>query len=324
LLPKLFLNRSFLNRFYSLSASKHIVSTSIFFILFFIINYQSYAQKTILWKVYDTINNKESILLGTNHILGNSFVDNIPDIKNYLLKSEVAIFETIEDNTISNKKIMKKRKASYGLKKLLHKKDISYIQSICEFNIYKYKPIELIRLLNQKLITKNCNVISENDSWDSLDDYLIHLARKNKITVKGLDKNMNVLYNEILEKDYAAYNWHYSKKYIEYYLNQLYMQKPNLKICKEIIKYMNFDLKYGLNKECENDIAVKHRNANWMKELPNLLSRKNCFIAVGLMHLYNDCGLIMQLFEKGFIVEPIIMEKQMGTKKVITREMKKL
>ncbi|QAA80835.1 hypothetical protein EI546_03415 [Aequorivita sp. H23M31] len=34
-------------------------------------------------------------------------------------------------------------------------------------------------------------------------------------------------------------------------------------------------------------------------------TEKNCFIAVGLLHLYGQCGLIVQLRERGYVVEHI-------------------
>lgn len=54
------------------------------------------SQNTILWKVTDTINNKTSFIVGTFHQLGNSFVDSIPEIKESLMGSDLAIFESID------------------------------------------------------------------------------------------------------------------------------------------------------------------------------------------------------------------------------------
>lgn len=51
------------------------------------------AQNTILWSV-KSYTGKESYLLGTYHQMGNSFIDSLPEIKNALINSEVAIFES--------------------------------------------------------------------------------------------------------------------------------------------------------------------------------------------------------------------------------------
>ena len=44
-----------------------------------------------------------------------------------------------------------------------------------------------------------------------------------------------------------------------------------------------------------------------MKQLPSLLETNNCFIAVGLGHLYYDFGLLEQLKKLGYIVEEVKM-----------------
>ena len=65
-------------------------------ILFLTIAQLSFSQNTILWKVTNTINNKTSIIVGTFHQFGNSFVDSIPELKENLYNSELAIFESID------------------------------------------------------------------------------------------------------------------------------------------------------------------------------------------------------------------------------------
>ena len=71
---------------------KHII-----IILLLTITQISFGQNTILWKITDTINNRTSIILGTFHQFGNSFVDSIPEIKENLYNSELAIFESIDN-----------------------------------------------------------------------------------------------------------------------------------------------------------------------------------------------------------------------------------
>jgi uncharacterized protein YbaP (TraB family) len=42
-----------------------------------------------------------------------------------------------------------------------------------------------------------------------------------------------------------------------------------------------------------------------MKQIKDLIEKKNCFIAVGLSHLMYECGLINQLTELGYTITPI-------------------
>ena len=66
------------------------------------------AQNTILWSVHKPGSSKTSYVLGTLHQMGNSFVDDKPLIKELLFKSDLAVFESIEDKVdkiISMKKV---------------------------------------------------------------------------------------------------------------------------------------------------------------------------------------------------------------------------
>lgn len=87
------------------------------------------SQKTILWKVSDSLNNKTSYLVGTFHQFGSSFVDSIPEIKSALLNSELAVFESIDDvgNTRS---IINTRDSSNLVEKKLKKRDFTKLKEL--------------------------------------------------------------------------------------------------------------------------------------------------------------------------------------------------
>lgn len=57
----------------------------IFFVII-LINVNGFAQNTILWRITDTINDKQSFLLGSYHDMGNSFIDSIPEIRENLIE----------------------------------------------------------------------------------------------------------------------------------------------------------------------------------------------------------------------------------------------
>jgi len=108
-----------------------------------------------------------------------------------------------------------------------------------------------------------------------------------------------------INKEYDFPNWKDERKRISYLLDQFNRDDFNKNECNRAIKYRNYDLDYKLNQECKTDVLLKERNGNWMNILPQLLKENNCFIAVGLNHLYNKCGLLVQLKEQGFLIEPI-------------------
>jgi uncharacterized protein YbaP (TraB family) len=113
---------------------------------------------------------------------------------------------------------------------------------------------------------------------------------------------------DLIEKEYKYPNWKNEKKNIRYWIRQLSSNTPNLNDCVFSKKYRIFDLNYDFNSECNYDILIKQRNQIWLTILAELMKDKNCFVAVGYMHLRNKCGLIEQLKEKGFFVEPIELE----------------
>ena len=78
--------------------------------------------------------------------------------------------------------------------------------------------------------------------------------------------------------------------------------------CIQARQYMNFEFDYLFDEKCDN-ANILERNNNWMPVLLNVLNKQNAFIAVGLLHLYGECGLIVQLRQNGYKVDPVILKK---------------
>ena len=100
-------------------------------------------------------------------------------------------------------------------------------------------------------------------------------------------------------------NWKEASKTVGAWIQQMTTEKPNMNNCNFTEKYRAFDLNYALDLECDKESLLTQRNNQWMNIIPNLLTNKNVFIAVGYSHLTKKCGIINQLIKKGFKVEPI-------------------
>lgn len=50
---------------------------------------------------------------------------------------------------------------------------------------------------------------------------------------------------------------------------------------------------------------VAERNNRWLKKVEDILKDRACLIAVGVMHLSGDKGLISLLQDKGYVVQPV-------------------
>tara|TARA_R110001583_G_C5539999_1_gene399358 strand:+ start:77 stop:955 length:879 start_codon:yes stop_codon:yes gene_type:complete len=274
-------------------------------IIFLIISHYAIGQNTILWKISDTINNKTSYIIGTFHQFGNSFVDSIPEIKKVLLSSDLAVFESI-DNVENTREMIQQRKSSLEIEKRLKKKDLKKLKVIAKdwkVDLYKLKPLEIRWKLQQEFQKTKCKTTKPNDKFDHFDNYLQHIAEENKIEILGLETDSLQL--NLIEKENKNPNWKQERKKISAWINQMTTDKPNMNNCGLANKYRKFDLDYEFEKECENDILILQRNNEWMKILPNLLKKQNTFIAVGYFHLRKKCGILEQLKENGFRIEPI-------------------
>jgi uncharacterized protein len=266
------------------------------------------AQNTILWEVRDTVTDKRSFIVGTFHQFGNSFVDSIPQLKDALLQSDLAIFESIDDSETTINAI-NSRNSSTEIEKNFSVKYFNKLKVIgkdLNVDIYKVEPIELLFALRQEFQRVKCNTVSPLDTWDHFDNYLIYLAKSNDIALLGLETDSLQL---SLIKEYSSPSWKAARKSIRIWIDKLSAKEVDPDDCMFTNMYRRFDLDYELAVDCPDDILITQRNEAWMKTLPNLLSTKNCFIAVGFLHLNYTCGLLEQLKEHGFLVSPVAIRK---------------
>lgn len=263
----------------------------------------SYSQQTILWKVSKTGSHHVSYLLGTYHFFGNTFVDAYPVIKERLAASSMLLTETIIDKTeVLN--YYNARSSSDTLARILGEKDISYIKSILKgHDLSKLTPGEIFATLSGNYPKFKCISNTENDSL-IFDAYLQKIAKESGKQVVALDERQLDMFRQLT----AQYDWKFFKKNIDYLLKLYRNDKADPARCAPAQKYMNFDIDYNFTAACSSTAANDTRNAKWMQVIPEMLSKNNCFIAVGITHLNAKCGLVMQLRNLGWTVEPIPMK----------------
>ncbi|MBD1426716.1 TraB/GumN family protein [Sphingobacterium arenae] len=277
-------------------------------LIFLVVQQFAFGQNTILWKISDTINNKESYIVGTFHQFGSSFVDSIPEIKKVLLNAELAVFESI-DHIDSTRKMIDRRKSSLEIEKRLKKKDFIKLKEIAKdwrVDLYKLKPLEISWKLQQEFQKIKCRTTQPTDKFKHFDNYLIYTAKKHKIEIYGLETDSLQL--ALIDEENKSPNWRKERKNIRYWIKQMTSDKPNLNACRLADKYRKFDIDYEFEKECESDILLAQRNKEWMKILPDMLRKQNIFIAVGYSHLKRKCGILEQLKNMGFAVEQVALK----------------
>jgi uncharacterized protein len=269
-------------------------------------NAQIKGQQTILWKIQDTINNKTSYLLGTAHQIGASFIESFPEIDRAMLESSVSIFESIGESDFS---IISVRKSHNEIQKILTKKEYKELQDFTNKkrwgneSLNKLESQELFFLLAKSVMEKVCDTYSSSDSLLQLDDYLELKSKNLNKRIIGLETTAMQIAS-IRESANKA-TWESQKKNLKALLKILKQDEVNSSLCGVLTKYKNLDFSYNFDGNCPNNALIVKRNEDWLKILPNYLNSDNCFISVGIQHLANKCGLIVQLKEKGYVVTPI-------------------
>lgn len=271
------------------------------------------AQNTILWSIKKPNTEKASYIMGTFHQMGNSFIDEKPAITELLLKSETVIFESIEDRKENIINVMLNRADDFSYKDLLYKEDIDFLENYCKdwkIPLSKHKPGELIVKLQQEYIKESCGIIKPTDTIYHMDDYLMLIAKKQNIKMLGLETYSNQ-FDAINIVNGEELTWEKTKNVIRLVVNNFKSDKNQKKICASAKAYMNMKFNYQFKVKCaDNDGVLSDRNEKWMPTIINSLSQNNSvFIAVGMLHLYGECGIISQLRKNGYEVTPLKLKK---------------
>jgi uncharacterized protein YbaP (TraB family) len=262
------------------------------------------AQSTIFWQITKPNSIDTSYIVGTFHQLGNSFVDSFPVISQFLVHSDIAIFESI-DNSDRLLTLLNSRPDNFEYKRILNKSDIVFLEKYSEnwlVKVSKLQPIELLIKLQQEYIKSHCGTIKTNDTFQHFDKYLIHLSELNKVPILGLETDS--MQTKDINESAVNFEWKIAKKHIHKILSQIRKPKMNSTICKNAIDYMAFSFNYQFNIAC-GDSSLIIRNEKWLPIIIDNIENKKTFVAVGLLHLFGECGLISRLRESGYKIEPI-------------------
>ena len=270
-----------------------------------------WSQNTILWKVEKQGSEHVSYLLGTFHQMGNSFVDEKPIITDILFQSDVAVFESIEDRGKNIIEVMNDRDEDFSYKNYLNTEDIKFLENYTKdwsVPLSKQRPAELLIKLQQNYIKENCGTIQPKDKWEHMDDYILNLAKSNNIKVEGLETYSDQ-FDAINIINGEEFTWEKAKDAIHFWAESLSKNKNKGNICANAKDYLKLKFDYQFNVKCaENDGMLSNRNENWMPKIINYIESSNSFIAVGLLHLFGECGIISQLRNQGYEVTRVKIE----------------
>lgn len=269
-------------------------------------------ENTLLWQVSGNGLEKPSYLFGTYHLLGSSYLETLPHVQEAFDQSERVTVEMIIDSsalgTMQTMSIMPDSSLSQFLDSTEYAMVGAEVKAAVGMDIAfleKLKPVSISIMLalvyNQQVAPE-----LENYSGSPLD---LHLAQEGKQQGKEV-----LAFETMLQQAELLYNTDPLAKQAEG-LVELVKEKDNmLDMTRRLVDtYLEQDLTamWELSMEMPNnawgnmEALLDERNANWIKQLPEMMEERSTFVAVGALHLPGPSGLITQLQKAGYTVTPV-------------------
>lgn len=276
-----------------------------FFLLVIVLNFNfSFSQNTIFWKVTKSGNSNTSYLLGTYHQMGNSYVDSLKTITRALKSSKVAVFENI-DTGEGISKLLNSRQTNFEYKEKINKTQLMHLEKLAQewtVPLSKLSPSELLLKLQQTYYETQCGTVKNTDTIKIFDNYLIKIAQRNSIELYGLESDSLITSYVNLAK---GGDWKDLNKEIYQWLDNIRLNRNTVEYCALARNYKKQNLDYHLESECQKNVLISSRTAIWVPLIEEKIAVENSFVAVGLFHLFGKCGLIYELRQRGYNVEPV-------------------
>lgn len=273
------------------------------------------AQAQLLWKVSGNGAEKPSYLFGTHHVAPMSMIQNVKGTMPALESVQTIMGEV---DMVSNQEEMMRISMAYAmapadstLTKVLTPEQIAKVDSV----LAKYSGGQLstaaLDMLKPAMVSTQLAMLQTLTAFpgynpqEQLDQTIQQVASANSKKIEGLESIESqfklLMGNPISEQ---------AADLIEAIEND---DKSIEKAQKLADAYMNQDLAtieemmlHSDDMEPEEiERLITNRNNNWVKTLTEKFQQEPVFVAVGVGHFVGEKGLINQLKEAGFTVEPV-------------------
>ena len=272
--------------------------------------FSTHAQ--LFWKVSGNGLTKPSYLFGTHHLIEKEKIDNFDKALAYIPQTDVVVGEMDLSNMLGMQ--LKMLKVVFmkdtTIKQLLNPEEYKLVDIQMKEvvgkgldKLGKMKPVLLSTLYDAKLYMNRYNLKKEPEAVDQVFQKAGKKAKKKIIGLETAEQQINILLNSMPLKRQAEQLVQVVKdkdKTIDSYkkLNESYLA-GDLKRMSELSTDEN------QMTPAEKKALIVDRNNNWLVQLKALIPEKSCFVAVGCMHLADKEGLIQQLRNIGYTVEPV-------------------
>jgi len=283
---------------------KHVISCIAF--LFFI---AVGSQAQLCWKVSGNGLEKSSYLFGTHHIIDCNTLPHFRDILKLCVTSEAVVGELVLDSSLNEAIIQGVSMNGKSLSNLLTPDEYKRVDA--EMLRVMGAGLDLLNGMKPLYVSSIYSVMSYMQSLGiseqpiSIDELFQQKGKENGLKLIGLEtpkEQLDLLYNSIPVERQAKMlveaicekgeTTNQAKQ-----LNDAYLA-GDLKVIEKIAKGEQWTPE-------EKALFADDRNEKWMNELPEMLKDQSCFVAVGCLHLVGETGLINQLRQAGYSVEPM-------------------
>ena len=281
----------------------------VFITLFFIVS----AQAQLLWKVSGNGLSKPSYLFGTHHLIDKEQIKDFDKILTLSGQVDAVVGEMdMTDMASMNAKIMQDAMmpGKNNIKEMISAEDFILVDSELKQlmgagldQLGAFKPMMLEAMYGVMVYLKSQNLTKQPEGIDVLFQKKAKENNKPVIGLETIQQQTDILFDSLPLNRQA-----------EILVKSVKEKQKGIEMLKRLNEYyLAGDLQQlsTLDKE-EDDLTpaekkpiYENRNNNWMKQIPLLIAKQSCFVAVGCMHLIGETGLIEQLRKAGFKVEGI-------------------
>lgn len=271
---------------------------------------------SLLWKVSGKGLKKPSYLFGTNHFMPYTFLDNVVGVKDAFAQSEQVVGEILLNDAAALMTAIQTAgmmPSGYTWKTLFSDEEYAFVDKQLEATLgaglqafEMFNPAMVYTIYIGRLYQTIYPNFKEDESLDMWFQIQANAMGKSVVGLESVDDQIYALFNSTSVHNYAA-------------LLICMLRNPE-KISIEAQKldriYRTADFEgfvemwnpetadCPLSEEYQKAL-LDHRNNNWIKLLPSLMAEKSNFVAVGVMHLVGETGLIQSLRRIGYTVEAI-------------------
>jgi len=270
-----------------------------------------HAQGQLLWKISGNGLKKSSYLFGTHHLIDKDKIPQFDSILAVCAQADAVVGEMdLKEPGIQKKMMQGSVMKGKKMKDLVSPADFQMLDT--EFKsvmgvgmslLGSFKPMVLMSLHQLTLYLKLSGLKKQPVAVDELFQKQARAGSKAVIGLETIDYQINVLFNSMtLERQAEVLLYEVRQK------DQLMKDLSQLNeayVTGNLEKMKELDVDDESMTPEERKTLVDNRNQNWLKQLPELLNKQSCFVAVGCLHLVGDNGLINQLRLQGYTVEPV-------------------